>query len=337
MTDMKDAAKDYAARGWPVIPVQPGGKEGRKFAQHSKLRWNATTDPEAIERHWDSRPQDNLGIVCGPESGLLVIDADTVQGHGVDGVGNLEALSQEHGPLPETIQAISPSGSVHYYFRYPSDRRIGNSAGQVAPGVDVRGDGGMIVAPPSVRADGAYRWVRSPGEFGPAEPPEWVLKRLEKAIPKTPEPQKLLRPATEDAWAQKALHGELAILLAAREGQRNDALNTAAFNLAQIVAGGHLDEALVRGRLVAAGISIALTSDETAATIDSGFKAGLQQPRGPKREVLEATEQRLACVARVYAQHASNMERELMAAAHLLALPRGRRNALCREILSCGG
>ncbi|MEN8896910.1 MAG: DUF3987 domain-containing protein [Yoonia sp.] len=89
---------------------------------------------------------------------------------------------------------------------------------------------------------------------------------------------------TGQGWVDTALHDELSKLLATPEGQRNDALNKAAFNLGQIVAGGALDEADVRARLTAAAGGIGLCAGEIAATIQSGLTAGLQTPRGPKEK-----------------------------------------------------
>jgi len=184
------AALEYAARGWHVFPAPPGEKKSHKSAEYSGGReWGATTDPAEIARDWQRWPQANVGIVCGPKSGLLVIEADTEAAHGTDGIGNLAALIAQNGPLPDTIEALSPSGSWHLYFKWPDGWDIGNSAGLVAPGVDVRGDGGMVIGVPSVKPGAAmpYRWKNPPPMFGLADCPEWLLNRClklpEKASP----------------------------------------------------------------------------------------------------------------------------------------------------------
>jgi hypothetical protein len=74
----------------------------------------------------------------------------------VDGLAGLEALQAEHGPLPDTLMAESPSGSVHRYYRHPG-QYITSTSSKIAPGVDIKGDGGMVIAPPSKREDGTYR------------------------------------------------------------------------------------------------------------------------------------------------------------------------------------
>lgn len=278
------AATECAAHGWHVFPVPPGSKKSHKKAEYSGGReWGATTDPAEIAADWARWPEANLGVVTGPKSGILVVEADTQAGHGVDGVANLKALTAEHGDLPDTIEAESPSGSWHLYFRYPVGMTIGNSASLVAPGVDVRGDGGMVVAPPSVKPGNPrpYRWINPPGFFDLADCPEWLLNLCTR--PKLSE--RAAVPFRIDtggnAWAEKALAGELAALLSAPTGKRNEALNASAFNLAQIVAGGSLAEDMVKARLQAAAGAIGLEPGEIAATITSGFQAGLQTPRRP--------------------------------------------------------
>jgi hypothetical protein len=177
--EMLACALDYAARGWQVFPVPPGAKKGYKKAEdHCGRRWGNTCDPSEIAADWARWPHANIGVACGPGSGLFVIEADTPEGHGVDGVGNLAALIARHGGLPETIEAVSPSGSRHLYFALPDGLEIRNSEGRIAPGVDVRGDGGMVIAPPSVRPGNEmpYRWLRPPGLDDLAQCPEWLLR-----------------------------------------------------------------------------------------------------------------------------------------------------------------
>jgi putative DNA primase/helicase len=172
------SALDYAARSWRVFPVPPGYKKGYKKADdHGGRRWGCTVDPQEVTADWLRWPSANVGIACGPNSGLFVIEADTIEGHGVDGVGNLASLIAEHGGLPDTIEALSPSGSRHLYFAWPEGVNIRNSEGRIAPGVDVRGEGGMVVAPPSIKPGNPlpYRWTKPPGAFDFAQCPQWLL------------------------------------------------------------------------------------------------------------------------------------------------------------------
>jgi hypothetical protein len=167
------AALAYAERGWAVFPVPPGTKKSYKSGKrHGGARWGATKDLDQIRRDFTRWPKANIGIPTGAENGFWVLEADTPKGHDVDGIASLQALVTKHGPLPETRLVESPSGSLHYYFKCPDGITIRNSMSAIAPGIDVRGEGGMVVAPPSERAGKAYRCVCD-AEIAP--PPNWLL------------------------------------------------------------------------------------------------------------------------------------------------------------------
>ena len=291
--EIAHVAVQYAERGWHLFPVPPGTKKSYLAAKFSDNRkWGATADVEQVKRIFAEFPEANVGIVCGPLSGFFVVEADTLDGHNVDGVSNFNALIEKHGPLPETITAHSPSGSVHYYFRWPEGASVANSASQIAQGVDVRGDGGMVVAAPSVKpgAPMRYRWTKSPETYDLADCPDWLLEMCLK-------PKKLIE-RQEDAslsgladayqpnpseahWAATALQEELAAVTWAQEGKRNAQLNKSAFSLAQIVSAGLLDWQTVAVGLTKAALAAGLGAAETHATIESGMTAGAASPRGP--------------------------------------------------------
>ncbi|WP_108484344.1 phage/plasmid primase, P4 family [Oceaniglobus ichthyenteri] len=287
------AALECAARGWHVFPARIKDGSKRSFIAgkaNGGARWGATTDPDAIRDYWKEFPDALLGVTTGTDSGFFVIDADTPEGHDKDGVGTLRGWIEEHGPLPDTIEGTTPSEGWHVYFRLPDDLEIRNSESKLAPGIDVRGEGGMVLAPPTIKpgTGKAYRWKNPPGFFELADCPEWLLDKLRAA--QAPKLSECAMPGARiqidtggaTAWAEKAMQDELAKLLAAPEGKRNGTLNSCAFNLAQIVAGGGLQEETVKARLQAAGAGIGLEASEIAATIESGFQAGVQTPRKPK-------------------------------------------------------
>src|SRR5262245_52976049 len=172
------AALAYAAKGLHIFPVPPNKKKSYKSAKYSDGRkWGATADAAQIQRDWRRWPNANVGIPTGAINGFFVVELDTEEGHGVDGFASLAALEQQHGALPATLQARSPSGSLHYYFRHPGNGiKIKNSASEIGAGVDCRGDNGMVLAPPSVRADGAYTWVNPQAAI--ADAPRWLLDRV---------------------------------------------------------------------------------------------------------------------------------------------------------------
>lgn len=172
-------ALDYAKRGWHVFPAPPGEKKSYKSAEYSGGRqWGATTDELEVRRDFRRWPSANVGIVTGPKSDFFVIECDTPEGHDVDGIASLEALITAHGVLPETLMAASPSGSIHRYFNYPANATIKNSASEIGAGVDVRGDGGMVIAPPSVKhGKGTYKWLN---DNPIADAPDWLIALCEE-------------------------------------------------------------------------------------------------------------------------------------------------------------
>jgi hypothetical protein len=133
------AALRYAGQGWPVFPCRPRRKEP---ATRHGLQ-DATTDTGLISGWWGQWPDANVAIRTGVESGLVVLDVD-----GEDGAESLRALAREHGELPRTATVRTPRGGLHFYFAHPGGT-VRNSAGRLGVGLDVRGDGGYVVAPPS--------------------------------------------------------------------------------------------------------------------------------------------------------------------------------------------
>jgi hypothetical protein len=169
-----DAAIELAdTMGCQVFPV-------RRDKTPLILGWSqlASNNPAEIEEMFGSSRIDKVGIaiVTGKGSNLAVIDIDT--GPGKDGRLWLSNLDRE---LPSTVTSETPSGGRHLIFRFPNfDLR--NSASLIAPGVDIRGKGGYIVAPPSYNLKGQYRWLIAPGKGGQsiAAFPDWLSARLER-------------------------------------------------------------------------------------------------------------------------------------------------------------
>lgn len=280
--DTIDHALDLAARGWHVFPAPAGEKESHKSAEHSNgRRWGASTDPTEIKADFTRWPKANLGVVTGKESGLLVIDVDTQEDHAHDGVTELARLIAKHGPFPETVEAATPTGGRHLFFSYPRGELIQNSAGQIAPGIDVRAEGGMAVVPPSRKPDGRqYTWTISPGMVDLAECPEWLLVLVRKPERKNAPPQP--RTGRLSSWGEAAIEGVLADLRKAHQGERNTALNKAAFRLGQIAGAGQICDADAIPHLRGTAQAIGLDAAEIEATIRSGWEAGLVNPRGPE-------------------------------------------------------
>ena len=143
------AALSYARRGVPVFPCEPGGK--RPLTRNGF--WDATTDTRRISAWWGRWPLANVGVPTGGRSGLLVLDVDLRDG-GFESLASLEKTA----PLPGTSRARTGGGGMHVFFRYPAGQEVRNSAGVLGPGLDVRGEGGYVVVPPS-RTRGPYGWI----------------------------------------------------------------------------------------------------------------------------------------------------------------------------------
>jgi hypothetical protein len=226
--------------------------------------------PETIARWWRRWPTANVAVRTGAASGLVVLDIDPDHG----GSRSLTELQRLRGVLPPSLAVRTGSGGRHYWFAHPGGR-VPNSAGRIAPGIDVRGDGGYVIAPPSLHHTGpAYQWATR----APLAPlPGWILGPAPAPPPPAPVPRYL------DAghWARAALHAELGRVHSAGQGSRNHALNRAAFSLGQLVGAGHLANDVVRDALVAAGLSSGLSSREVRTTVASGLRAGSNLPRHP--------------------------------------------------------
>ena len=180
MSALTEALGYVECCGWMIFPVRFGTKRSHKSARFSGGRpWGMSGDPMEIERDFRRWPDAGVGIPTGEVNRIFVLEADTVEGHGVNGLAGLEALEARHGFLPATLMAESPSGSVHRYFNWPG-KEIKNSTGRLARGVDVKGDGGMVVAPPTRTPKGRYRWLN---DLPIVDAPPWVIERARRRRP----------------------------------------------------------------------------------------------------------------------------------------------------------
>jgi hypothetical protein len=162
------AALAYSKRGWATLPCQPRDKA--PATKHGFK--DATTDRAAIVNWWRRRPDANVAIATGLLSSLVVLDVDPRNG----GDRELHELRRIHGDLPETLVADTGGGGVHYYFRLPEGSL---RSGALAPGLDVKADGGYVLAPPSVHpSGGGYRWQGNPNAVQLAACPDWIVEAM---------------------------------------------------------------------------------------------------------------------------------------------------------------
>lgn len=167
-------AVEYINLGLAIFPIQYKGKipltrNGCK---------DATTDAAIVKGWWQRWPNANIGIATGSKSGgLVVIDLDTDEDRGIDGYLTLKNWEKEHGILPDSWRSITGRGGNHIFYK--TNRDVRNSGG-LLEGIDIRGEGGYIVAPPSVHKNGnKYEWEYAPDEFDLVEADETVYKLLD--------------------------------------------------------------------------------------------------------------------------------------------------------------
>lgn len=276
MATRAEAALGLARASWSIFPLHHhvgggrcscGDKLCTSPAKHPKTKnglHDATSDPAQIMAWWGKWSEANIGLRTG--DGVFVVD--------VDGEAGREFLKGRG--VPETLSARTGRG-VHLYFYAPEGVCVRNRA-KVGPELDVRGDGGYVLAPPSEHASGvAYEWIDE--DMAIADAPEWLVE-LVRERPAPVVDRAALPPRTDglEAYARAALEGEMARVMDAAPGTRNDTLNTAAYALGQLVGAGALPESAAEA-LRDAGLAIGLSERETDLTLRSGLEAGKREPR----------------------------------------------------------
>lgn len=272
---LADVALDLVLVGWHVFPLKPRAK----VPATPRGFHDATDDPERVERWWARNPNCNVGIATGA-SGLLVVDLDTGgAGHCGEALGNLCVLADrcdaEH--LTWTYEVTTPSGGEHWYYRLRGSQSAPNSAGRLGRHIDIRSTGGYVVACGSVLDNGTY--VTGADE-AVADAPDWLVAACQpQATPawtgETPSTDRY------DRYIATAVDAETGRVALAPVGTRNDTLNTASYNLGQLVGGGVLDRLDAYAYLLAAGLRAGLGETEADRTICSGLMAGMRSPRRP--------------------------------------------------------
>lgn len=284
MTVLLECALQYAGKGWPVFPLEPGGKRPLGRLAPKGLH-NATTDRECIERWWNTAPDANIGIRTG-----IAFDALDVDGpEALDALRDAMPLAGDPADDPNIFgpMVATPRG-WHAYVVATGRGNTVNVGG--LPGIDWRGRGGYVVAPGSLKTGGGgWDWVCGPddpqyGIDAPIRPaPEWVLALFDQRRATHPAPAPGVAPPNrqdrDSAYARAALEREIGRLAMAPEGSRNHALNAAAFNLGTLVGAGLLDTRTVVEHLHVAAQRVGLDDAEAIPTIRSGLAAGVAQPR----------------------------------------------------------
>jgi hypothetical protein len=278
-----DAALTAAGRGWPVFPLRPGQKRPR--AQLTAWEARATLDPGRITRWWRRHPDDNVAIATGP-AGLVVIDLDLAQldeprppgwPDARGGVDVYDTLAARHACPPGGTWTVgTASGGRHLYYRAPTTGGPWrNTAGRIGWHIDTRAAGGYVVAAGSVIDGRPYTLIH---DIPPAPLPDWLAEAL--ALPAADGPQVPAGDGTPKGagYGAAAIAGEVARVVDAPQGQRNAALNRAAWNLARHIATGLLSRRQVEDPLCDAGRAAGGQSPAgVAATVRSAIDARLRR------------------------------------------------------------
>jgi hypothetical protein len=240
---------------------------------------NASTDLARHDRALTRRPDGMLAVRTGAESGLVVIDVDVDTAKGIDGRGWLIEAQQKG--LPDCPTVETPRGGMHLYFAHPGGS-IPRSAGRLGRGVDVRGDGGYVITPPSKSPKGEYRW--RPGSTAETVPPlpGWLFVELTGA--KFDAVSDRLAPPTEEdrSESQREFEAALSRIKGADEGTRNDTLNRNAFLIGKMVGAQALEYGAALERLIEAALAAGLGPIEARRTAESGLRAGTKRPWTPR-------------------------------------------------------
>lgn len=263
----------YADMGYRVVPVR---FDPKVIPLIEWRRW-ASRELGDITHWWDKWPDAGVALTTGGNEGLLVVDQDVKSG--VDGIAEFYELAANFNGIPVTPTASTPSGGLHHYFSLPRGVSL---AGRVsmAPGVDIRADGNLIVAPPSVRHDGAYAWIVSPQDYPFAEAPEWLIHLVGQRAARAVVGRRWLPPpgGRRRSYILSAVEGEARELAEMQSGGRNNRLFRAAATLGWFVVRGHINEGGVINTLVAACDENGLLGErggqkEVSGTIKQGLKA----------------------------------------------------------------
>lgn len=312
------AALDYAERDIPVFPCHPETKRPLTPAESSPGAkdgglYVATCDRNQIEQWWKRFPKALIGAPTGLKSRSFVIDLDPREFSASDMLsalsdwcdGMLSEPDRATGEIIEPPVVRTQSGGLHLWYSDPTlagDEKVGNRANlfkdiESAPEaisryVDVRGEGGYVILPPSQMANGnVYSWERK-GDFPQATRKllDVILRRGDYARDAVVQSQNQPVPSVDETihenirkYALSALDREIREVSSSVKGGRNDRLNNAAVALGSLVGAGVLSESMVQSGLEDAAVRCGLMQSDglksVKDTIRSGLTFGKANPR----------------------------------------------------------
>jgi Bifunctional DNA primase/polymerase, N-terminal/AAA domain len=267
-------AEEAIALGLPCFPCR---LDRKPVTEHGFKE--ASSDPDTIRSMFDMPGATAIGVPTGQASGFVVIDPDVK--HGARG---MEWYDAHRHLLPKTRTHRTQTGGLHLLFQPPPDIEIRNSQSRIASGVDVRGEGGYVIFPPTP----GYT-VEDDAE--PAEMPEWLAKACQRPEPRPVEPaprreRSDTAPDHGSPYGARALDGECDAIRRAQIGQQEHTINAAGLKIGGLVVGGELEEGPALAALFAAARTVPSapgerpwSQQELEAKVRRAFKDGQRQPR----------------------------------------------------------
>lgn len=258
-----NAALNYASKGCKVFPLNgkiPAIKAGKGHR-------DATDDPDQIRSWWSGEYLGyNIGIATGSASGFWVLDVDG--GEGKSGHESLAELEAKNGSLPATVWQTTGNGK-HFLFRVADGKNIRISSGKVGQNLDVRGDGGYIVAAPSIHpgTKKAYQWQEDSFSISAiAEAPDWLVRLAMGDDEPVISPNPRTHANVINSNATNVLFQECDKIRLAIDGTQNSTLNTSSFYIGTLIAKGEIARDEAASALVAAGTRMASFDDHSLWT-----------------------------------------------------------------------
>lgn len=312
--DMLTAALWYAQQGVPVLPLNWPVEQAMHYvcacgdpscsspAKHPRGdlvphgKDDASTDPDVIRRWWTKYPRANIGLRTG-----VVFDALDLDGlAGTDAYEQIVRAFGEDLASLAIVQTGRPDGGLHHYCRPAGHKSFTGGKNGIPKGLDCRGQGGYVVAVPSMYITGKrYQWVKrwSTAQQHADAGAEWDavydwITALSKSNDDTQafdDPAKRQHfdtPAVISApYASAALAREAANVAGTLPGGRNDQLNRSAYSIGQLVAVGAIPGQTAHDTLADAARTAGLPANETERTLQSGLSKGAQNPRTMPQQV----------------------------------------------------
>jgi hypothetical protein len=302
MSDLLTAALIYADRGWAVFPLR--GKEPWIAKRDGGNGCHdATKDPEQIRIWWRDMPAANVGIATGKVSGLFVVDIDPRH----NGDQTMRELIAKNSPLPITTTVATGNAGWHFYFAMPADIPIGNGQSHVGPGIDHKGDGGYVAAPPSVHPDTGRTYGFVAGrlfrDVGIVAAPEWLYEAARKREPDIDMVGTAGSTTVLTEYGEAALRSAAANIMNAPNGQQEATLAREAYTIGTAVGAGAIPLTTALNVLLIAARKMPTYDPrrpwrpgQAESKVRAAFRGGLAKPR-PTTEDLEREWRRIEAEA----------------------------------------